>query len=116
MGRTGIAFAALLGILPQAACLPRDDLSSYSSAGEPSGAVGRLEPLDAAAGDGVADGGDDQGNDGGDALPDADGPSGPLPDAGAAPPELDAGGPLDPNDAGVELDAGVSTLDAALAP
>jgi len=97
--------------LLQAACLPLDDLSSYSSAWErPSDETANAEPLDAATSG--ADLGDSGVNGGDDPL-DASSPSSPTPDAGDGGPEQDAGSSSAPGDGGSGLDAGAPSPDAA---
>jgi hypothetical protein len=91
---------------PQAACLPLDDLSSYSSAWErqPGVRVGD-EPLDASTDAGApADSGATA--NGADAGLDASSPLVPMPDAGAGEPAADAGEPPAAGDGGPPLDAG----------
>jgi hypothetical protein len=103
--------AALLSssVLLQAACLPLDDLSSYSSAWErPSDEAANSQSADASAsgadlGDGGVNGGDDP--------LDASRPSSPTPDAGDGGPERDAGSSPAPGDGG--FDAGAPAPDAA---
>jgi hypothetical protein len=105
--------AIALAALQQAACLPLDDLSSYSSAWERQSMLSDDAPLDASAD--VDDRGDSgAAADGADAGLDASGPLSPTPDAGDDAPAPDAGEPPAASDAGPERDAG--QLDAALAP
>jgi hypothetical protein len=100
-------------VLQQAACLPLDDLSNYSSAWERQPAATSEDPLDASADvddrddGGAAANGADAGLDAGTPLGSprdaADGA--PLPDAGERPAVSDGGPPLDAGEP-----------DAALAP
>ena len=101
-------------MLQQAACLPLDDLSSYSSAWErQSGAVSGDDPLDASAD--VDDRGDaGAASNGADAGLDAGSPPGSTPDAGDGALAPDAGERPAVSDAGPAIDAG--DPDAALAP
>lgn len=104
--RTTYALALALIALEQAACLPLDDLSSYSSAWERAGATSDEAAIDASSGvDDRADGGADAS--GSDAGPDASSPLGPAPDAGAGAAASDAGARA-PSDGGLGVDAAAS--------
>lgn len=107
-----LALATLvLATLEHAACLPLDDLSSYSSAWErPPALVVDDDALDASTGAGErGDSGATPGGAG--AALDAGGPLAPPPDASPSAPASDAGEPAVIRDAGSALDAG--SADAA---
>jgi hypothetical protein len=101
-------------VLQQAACLPLDDLSNYSSAWErQAGAMSGEDALDASAAvDGRGDGGAAANS--ADAGLDAGTPLGSPRDAGDGAPAPDAGERPAVGDGGAPPDAG--ELDAALAP
>jgi hypothetical protein len=103
-----------LAVLQQAACLPLDDLSNYSSAWERQpGAMSGEDPLDASADvDDRGDGG--AAANGADAGLDAGTPLGSPRDAADGAPTPDAGERTGLSDAGPPLDAGEP--DAALTP
>jgi hypothetical protein len=97
----------VLAMVMHAACLPLDDLSSYSSAWQAPSAIGAdgEAALDASASTGD---GEDAGAtpSGGDAAPDASSPPASSPDVRPGAPAPDAGEPRVIDDGGVGLDAG----------
>lgn len=100
------AVAALaLTLLQQLACLPLDDLSSYSSAWERQPAVSGDDARDGSV-DSVEPGDGGAAARGGDAGLDASSPLEPTTDAGDGAPAPDAGERPSVSDAGPALDAG----------
>jgi hypothetical protein len=102
-----VASLALVAAGP-AACLPLDDLSSYSSAWEaPSPIAAEEDVLDASA---SAGGGGDSGTtaNGADVPADASARVAATPDASPSAPAADAGEPAVSSDGGSALDAGAA--------
>jgi hypothetical protein len=94
-----------LAVLQQSACLPLDDLSSYSSAWERQSAASGDDARDASA-DVIEPGEGGAAARGDDAGLDASSPLGPTPDAGNGAPAPDAGERPAVSDGGPALDAG----------